>query len=137
MRRGRRLRRWADGHGPRLVVRPSKAASGDTVTLRCDGYKSGPWGATLLMQGNDGSWTPIYALHRDGTFQQYPLPQQSGPVGMPAVAVSGPIQVKVPPVEPGGYRIERGCFSSEGPITQHLAVGYLTVVTAERDEGSC
>lgn len=94
---------------PPLEVVPDVAAPGDRVTLRATepGIDLGGPVSRLQEQSEDGSWETTYLL-----FSSYgdhdPWYQRPGSEAfVHAVALRGPVDVIVPPLEDGLYRIER------------------------------
>jgi hypothetical protein len=125
----------ADASGyvePHLDVTPSVARVGEKVSLRgvgLDRYLSGVM-SRLQVQQPDGTWTTEFMLFvgRGGADPTYRRPEDVNAIV--ALGITGDVQVVVPPIPPGLYRIERKFVvpRSEPPPHQVFAYGSLEVV---------
>jgi hypothetical protein len=115
--------------GLRLRLTPARAQAGGLVTLRIEGEAAGATstGVTADFQRWDGrSWRTEFLLDAWGSGASRPSAVPAGEqhfvVGIAQVGTQ-PLPLKVPPVEPGEYRIVKE-LTQERPVVRERVVLY-------------
>jgi hypothetical protein len=116
----------------KLAVSQSTVRRGDLVTVSLAGQGGGGLlGGVLstLEVKRNGRWRTIYTLfspHQVGAAPTFLRADDPGLYSAVAIGIYGPVTIKVPPVDPGDYRMRRD-FVADGSTTVAIADRTVTL----------